>query len=384
MGLIVLVDRDERFIDRMRAVLGRDVGYELAAVATPGGAVEMALRDGARVVVLGPTVAVDTALAVGGQITAADPGTAVVMIAQRVTTELLRLALRAGLHDVLSADEQTYEEVARSVREAHDAAVMRAGTTAVGEAPGPVTRARVVTVFSTKGGVGKSVIATNLAVALARGGDRTVVLVDLDLESGDVGILLDIQPSHTIFDAAQALDRLDVEMLGGMLVAHGSGLLTLLAPVRPEDADMVTASRAGRIIDLVRQLADVVVIDTPGTMSELVLTAVDKSDVVLAVSTMDMPSVKNMRVALQKLRQLGVRSDLVRLVLNRADSKVLMEVSDVESALGAKVYARVPSDRLVPRSVNKGVPIVTDQPKSGVARSIMDLAAEVVSVKEAT
>ncbi|MRR11539.1 hypothetical protein EG835_03480 [bacterium] len=131
-----------------------------------------------------------------------------------------------------------------------------------------------------------------------------------------------------------------------------------------------------------RQVADVVLIDTPGTMSELVLTAVDKSDVVLAVSTMDMPSVKNMRVALQKLGQLGYRNGLIKLTLNRADSKVLMEVSDVEEALGSSVFARIPSDRLVPRCVNKGVPIVTDQPKSGVARSIVELATSVAHGKE--
>ena len=173
-----------------------------------------------------------------------------------------------------------------------------------------------------------------------------------------------------------------MEMLKGLLVKHESGVRALLAPVRPEDAEMVTAARVGRIIDLVRQMADFVVIDTPGNMSEVVLTAVDKSNVVLAVSTMDMPSVKNMRVAVQKLSQLGYGNGLIKLTLNRADSKVLMEVSDVEDALGSKVFVRIPSDRLVPRSVNKGVPIVSDQPKSGVARSIVELAGSMMDNKE--
>src|SRR5574340_399843 len=115
--------------------------------------------------------------------------------------------------------------------------------------------ARVVTVFSTKGGVGKSVLATNLGVALALDKQRTVVLIDLDLESGDVGIMLNMQPVHTILDAAQAVDRLDTEMLKGLLVAHESGLLALLSPVRPEDAEMITAARAGRIIDQARRVA---------------------------------------------------------------------------------------------------------------------------------
>ena len=114
------------------------------------------------------------------------------------------------------------------------------------------------------------------------------------------------------------------------------------------------------------------------------LTAIDKSDVLLAVSTLDMPSVKNTRVALQKLWQLGYRNGLIKLALNRADSKVLMDQSDVEQALGTHVFAHIPSDRLVPRSVNKGVPVVTDEPRSPVARSLSDLASAVLAGKEAT
>lgn len=383
MGLIVLTDRDERFIEGMRTVLGHEPGCTVDVAPTAAVAYDAAVRDGAAVVVLGPTIAIDTALDVGRQLASLTPPVCTILVAKLVTTELLRMALRAGLRDVLSASDQTYGEVARSVREAHDAALTRTPAAGDGERPDAARMARVITVFSTKGGVGKSVLATNLGVALALDPQRKVVLVDLDLESGDVGIMLNIKPAHTILDAAQAVDRLDVEMLKGLLVRHESGLQTLLAPVRPEDAEMVTAARVGRIIDLVRQVADIVVIDTPGAMSELVLTAVDKSDTVLAVSTMDMPSVKNMRVALQKLDQLGYRNGLIRLTLNRADSKVLMEVSDVEEALGSTVSARIPSDRLVPRSVNKGVPIVTDQPKSGVARSIVELAESMVPGKEA-
>lgn len=383
MGLVVLADRDERFIEGMRTVLGRDAEYEIDVAPTAAAAQDTATARGAVAVVLGPSIAVETALQVGSELASATPPVAVVLVAQRVTTELLRLALRAGLRDVLSATDQTYGEVAKSVKEAHELARARGS-----EAVSPIQHsqgknARVITVFSTKGGVGKSVLAANLGVALASGNDRKVVLLDLDLESGDVGIMLNLQPSHTILEAAQAVDRLDTEMLKGLFVPHSSGLLALLAPVRPEDAEMVTAARVGRIIDLVGQVADVVVIDTPGTMSELVLTAVDKSDVVLAVSTMDMPSVKNMRIALQKLGQLGYRNGLIKLALNRADSKVLMEVSDVEEALGSSVFVRIPSDRLVPRSVNKGIPIVSDQPKSGVARSIVGLAESMVADKEA-
>lgn len=385
MGTIVLCDRDEGFVERMRSVLDRDSAYKLVLAATPTIARDTALREGAHVVVFGPTVAVETALALGEELASSRPAVSVVLVVQRVTTELLRQALRAGMRDVLSAGDQTYGEVAKAIKDAHGAAAAARGGSEAGSPTSCGTQtSHLITVFSTKGGVGKSVLATNLAVALAGDSDRRVVLVDLDLQSGDDGIMLNLQPAHTIVDAVQAIDRLDTEMLKGLLVRHTSGANVLLAPVRPEDADVITAAKIGRILDLVREIADVIVIDTPGVLDEVVLTAIDKSDTVLAVAMMDMPSVKNMRVALQKLAQLGYRDGLIRLILNRADSKVLMEVADVEEALGIRVAARIPSDRLVPRSVNKGVPIVTEAPKSGVARSIGELASAIVGQRKAT
>jgi pilus assembly protein CpaE len=348
-------------------------------------ACDIALAEQAHVAVFGPGVPVDAGIAFGEQLASARPPVAVVLMAPRVSTELLRQALRAGLRDVLSAEAHSPGDVVASVDAAFAAAASARGLAeAAVEAPDEVPVGQVVTVFSTKGGVGKSVLATNIAVALAADSQRRVVLVDLDLGSGDDGIMLDLQPAHTIADAVAAIDRLDTDMLQGLLVTHRSGLRALLAPVCPEDAEMITSAKLGRILDLVRQVADFVVIDTAGALDEVVLTAVDKSDVVLAVATMDMPSVKNMRVSLQKLSQLGYRNGLVRLVLNRADSKVLMEIADVEQALSTRVTARIPSDRLVPRSVNKGVPIVLEAPRSGVARSIVELAASVASDREVT
>lgn len=384
MGSVVLCDRDAGFVERTKSALEAGGRYRVLVAPAPTAARDVALTEQAHVAVFGPSVPVDVAIALGEELAAARPPVAVVLVAPRVSTELLRQALRAGLRDVLSAETQSPADVIASIDTAFTAASAARDTAGEPEAHTDSPAGRIVTVFSTKGGVGKSVLATNLAVALAAESDRRVVLVDLDLGSGDDGIMLDLQPAHTIADAVGAIDRLDTEMLQGLLVCHRSGVRALLAPVRPEDAEVITSAKLGRILDLVRQVADFVVIDTAGALDEVVLTAVDKSDVVLAVATMDMPSVKNMRVSLQKLSQLGYRDGLVRLVLNRADSKVLMEIADVEEALGTRVTARIPSDRLVPRSVNKGVPIVMEAPKSGVARSIVELAASVASSQEVT
>lgn len=306
--------------------------------------------------------------------------TAFVMIAADVGTDVWRAALKAGVRDILTPDDGIDALAASVVAACATAAGRRASDqpAAAGQVPQP-TEGKVVTVFSPKGGVGKSVLATNLGAAIAKECGRTVVLVDLDLQFGDVAVMLQLPPTRTIFDAAQAFDRLDAEMLEGFLIQHDSGLKTLLAPVRPEDAESVTIGRITQILTILRTLADFVVVDTPASLSEVVLTALEHSDIILAVATMDVPSVKNTKVALQKLHQLGFRNGTVRLVLNRADSKVWLDPHEIERAISDRIIARIPSDRLVPRSVNKGVPVVLESPRSNVARSILALARDVVA-----
>ena len=221
-------------------------------------------------------------------------------------------------------------------------------------------------------------LASNLAAYIASNLDKSVVLLDFDLEFGDDAVMLGLEPTRTIFDAVQAYERLDAQLLEDFMQTHSSGARVLLAPTSPEQAESITAARASAVIELSRELADIVIVDTAGRLDETVLTAIDRSDQILAIATMDLPSIKNTKISLQKLRQLGYQNGLVNIVLNRSDSKVFLELSDVERAVGSKVMVRVPSDRSVPRSVNRGVPVVVDQPKSAVAKSIGELARLVV------
>ncbi len=254
----------------------------------------------------------------------------------------------------------------------------------VGEGLSPVQRpegddggevGRLITVFSTKGGAGKSVIASNLAVVLAKRSPGLVALVDADLQFGDVAVMLKLTPPHTIVDAVSAIDRLDPQFMQTLMVRHeASGLLVLAAPVEPAFADQVGAPQMSRIIELLRSFCTYVVVDTPAYFNDVVLSLLEQSDDILLVAGMDIPNIKNVKIGLQTLRLLNTPASKLKLILNRANSKVKLDVSEVERTLQVKADCLVPSEIAVPQSVNKGMPIVLDAPRSGVTKAIEQLA----------
>lgn len=332
------------------------------------------------VLVLGPSWASADGLAGLGEVLSR-PGLGAILITEKLSTDLLQMALRAGVKDVLAAPVET-EQLSAAV----DRVAATLGTAASYESAvvqealeaGGVERAgvgKVITVFSTKGGAGKSVIAANLAVVLARRSTKPVVLVDADLQFGDVAVMLKLAPQHTIVDAVGSADRLDPTLLQQFLMRHEpSGLLILPAPLEPSFADQISAGEMVRIIELLRTFCEYVVIDTPAYFNEVVLGLIEESDEVLLIAGMDIPNIKNVKIGLQTLRLLNVPMSKLHLVLNRANSKVKLDVSEVERTLQIKAEALIPSDVVVPQSVNKGTPVVLDSPKSGVAKSIEHLA----------
>lgn len=337
------------------------------------------IRDGkAEVLVVGPSISLDDAMASIDSIRDAGSNACIVLHPQQVTQELLHAAIRAGVDDVVPAGASD-EEVADSLKAIVEKAIRRAGSPE--EAAATASAGQVVTVLSMKGGVGKTVVSTNLAVALA-GLGNSVALVDLDLQFGDVGIMLGLEPKQTIVGAVQSGERLDAQMLDGFLLPHSSGVKVLLAPTQPEDAEIVTASRIDRIIGLLITMFDYVVVDTPPSLDEAVLTALDRSDRIVVVTMMDVASVKNSRVSLRKLQLLGYDGSAVDIMLNRADSKVFLRVEEVEQAVGRRIDYRLPSDLQIPRSVNKGVPVVLDAPRSQPAKVIIETARSIVAQRE--
>jgi pilus assembly protein CpaE len=241
---------------------------------------------------------------------------------------------------------------------------------------GPATDARrgaMIAVLGPKGGTGKTVTATNLAVALAYKGIDPVV-VDLDLQFGDVGLALGLKPERTIFDLVNAGGSLDADKLDGFVMRHASGAAALLAPTRPDQAAVVTTSFLRDLFTVLRRSFDFVIVDTAPAFSPEVIVSIDASSHLCLVGMLDALSLKDTKIGLETLRQMGYSPDDVTLVLNRADTSVGISMTDVYNLLRKSPDVLVPSDRSIPRALTSGETIFEAQPKSGAGRAFASLA----------
>src|SRR6185503_15861975 len=299
----------------------------------------------------------------------------VILLASGEASALLEQALEADVSDVLLLPQMT-ENVVFAIRKAsHSGRKAGGGTSHAGR------RGRVVTVFSPKGGTGKTVTATNLASTFAKYEGKNTLLLDLDLQFGDAAIMLGLEPEKTIYDLVVAPGELDSEKLAGYITRHQSGLDILPAPLRPEDAELVTEAKLARLLEVARESYDVIVVDTSPFFHGPMLATLDRTDELLMLCGLDVPTLKNVRLSLQTLELLSFPQDRIKVVLNRANSKVGMQRKEVESALEMGVRHEVPSDRAVPVSVNKGNPAVLADSKSDFSRSVRELAKSLVTAQ---
>jgi pilus assembly protein CpaE len=231
----------------------------------------------------------------------------------------------------------------------------------------------LVCVLGPKGGIGKTVTSTNLGVALADAGHRTVV-VDLDLQFGDAGLALGLQPERTIYDLATSGGALDADKIDGYLAEHGSGLRVLLAPVRPDQAQSITVEFLKELYATLTTAFDFVVVDTPPGFSPEVIATIDASSSICMIGMLDAPSLKNTKIGLETLGLMGYAPDRVRVVLNRADTSVGISHADVVAILGRAPDVLIPSQRDVVRWLNAGEPIVLASKRSEPAKAFRALA----------
>ena len=295
-----------------------------------------------------------------------------ILLASNGSPALLEEALEHDVADVLLLPQLT-DNVVFSIRKAG-----HVGKRLTGDQR---RHGRLVTVFSPKGGTGKTVTATNLGTSLAKHWGKRALLLDLDLQFGDAAIMLGIEPEKTIQDLVTAPGELDPEKLAGYTTRHSSGLDVLPAPIRPEDAELVTEAKLVRLMEVAKESYEVIVVDTSPFFHGPMLATLDQSDDLLLVCGLDVPTIKNVRLSLQTLHLLSFPTERVRIVLNRANSNVGMKKGEVEAALETKIKFEVPSDRVVPLAVNRSNPAVLSDPKSDFGRAVREMAKALLPAK---
>ena len=319
-------------------------------------------------IVLGPGVDLEASAALADMLRVTRPSTSVILIRRRVDTSVLAEALRSGMREVV--EERDLTGLGSAVGRAKQVWQALNGPIAPG---GSGPRGQLVTVFSPKGGVGKTTLAVNLAIALSEKGKHRVCVVDLDLGFGDIAITLQLIPARTIADAVHFESGLEFSVLEPLLTPHNTGISALVAPVQPDAKDSIPAALVGRILSMLKDNFDFVIVDTAPTFDEFVLQAFDETDQLLLVTTLDVPTLKNVKIAVETLDLLNFPKARRHLVLNRADDKVGLSAEEVESTLGMKIGAAIPTSSQVANATNSGEPITSAIPKHPVSVAVTNL-----------
>lgn len=328
-------------------------------------------------IVLGPGVDLEAAAALADMLRVTRPATSVILIRRRVDTSVLAEALRSGMREVV--EERDLTGLGAAVVRAKEVWQALRGPVA----PSSSNHGQLVTVFSPKGGVGKTTLTVNLAIALSQEGAKRVCVVDLDLAFGDIAITLQLIPARTMADTVNFESGLEFEVLEPLLTPHSTGISALVAPVQPDARDSIPASLVGRVLSMLKDNFDYVVVDTAPNFDEFVLQAFDETDVLLLVTTLDVPTLKNVKIAVETLDLLNFPKPRRRLVLNRADDKVGLGPDEVEGTLGMKIDAAIPTSSQVANATNSGKPITSALPKHPVSVAVTALAHSIAAPSDA-
>jgi len=308
------------------------------------------------------------------------PQSSIIIMSVQGEQEYLRRAMIAGAKNYL-VKPFTGDELLQAIKQVYGLAQKR--ITIAQTASNPLKQGKVVAVFSTKGGVGKTTITSNLAVALAAQTGAKVGIVDADLQFGDVALFLNIAPRSTIADLVREVDHLDAALIENHLSVFNDSVSVLPAPLRPEHAELINGAQLTAILGMMRTMFDYIIVDTAPSFTDAMLSVLDAADQILVISSMDLPTIKNVKLCLEIMESLEYNRDKIKVVLNRADSLGGMEPREVQESLRYPFAATLPSDgKTVVHSVNRGVPFVISNPETGVTKGIFALAALIAGEEE--
>jgi pilus assembly protein CpaE len=383
---VVVVDDILETREHLAKLLSFETDIDVVGVAASGPeAIEVASRLTPDVVLMDINMPGMDGIATTEELGRTVPTAAVVMMSVQGEADYLRRSMLAGAREFL-VKPFSADELCAAIRGVYSREREKLGRMVVAQPQQtsalalPVEReaGKVITLFSPKGGVGRTTLAVNLAVAIAADQGRSVALMDASFQFGDVGVLLNLNPRNKSVVDVLGEGGSEPEHVDNALISHSTGIKVLLAPPSPEMAELVTTDHMRRVVERLRMTHDVVIVDTAPVFQDATLALLDMSDTVLGVLTLEITNIKNIRLFLEVADQLGYGSDKVRLVLNRSDSAYGIRIADVENSIGRKVDHTVISDgRTVVYALNRGVPFMWSNKQAQVSQDILAIARAV-------
>jgi pilus assembly protein CpaE len=391
---ILIVDDIADTRENLAKLIGFEPDMEVAATAGGGQeAVNLAKQHRPHVILMDINMPDMDGITATEIISNTVPESPIIMMSVQGEQDYLRRSMLAGAREFL-VKPFSADELINSIRHVHELEKVRraryapVAPLAAPGAPAPVAVAgretgKIITFFSPKGGVGRTTISTNLAVALHQLTNKPVVLVDGSLPFGDIAVILNMSPkAKTIADLIGSFETADSDVLESILVQHSTGIKVMLAPPTPESTELITGAHMKHVLELLRERYAYIVVDTWPSFQEQVITMLDVADVILTLMTLEITSLKNVRVFMEVVEKLGYDEAKVQLVANRNDSSGGIKASDVEASLGRKIPHTIVSDgRTLVLAVNRGVPFVISHRDSQVAKDIFALAQKVISAE---
>ncbi len=381
MNRVAVVSPSAKFADRLTAIFGDALSGSVTTwwdddvVAKPGLATQRIADHDPSLVILGPYFDSDQALAVAKDFNAARPEVTLILVTDN-DPSVFAPAMRSGVRDIVFEDASD-DEVRTQISAALDISEQLQS-----RRPGDVEQiGSVVSVVAPKGGAGKTSIMTNLAVLMAQKFPGEVVVIDLDVQFGDLSDALLIEPAYSLADAMNISGVLDLTVLKALLTRR-KDLFVMSAPVNPAEADEITTELVLEAIATLATGFRWVMIDTAGGLSDLTLSVIEKSNDLLLLTSMDVLSVRAMKKTIHILDRLDLTAADRHLIINRSNSRVGLDTAEVQRELGVRRAFEIPSSRQVPLSLNRGEPFVEIQPRSALSKRLVDVAADLVESRD--
>ncbi len=371
---VAIIDKELNNIDKVSYLLEKFSDVNILRTSTSLGDLEVLLNKRIRCLVwIGPSYKLEDIEQILKTHYKSLAVTKIVLLVRELSADLLKKAIQLDVYDVLQIPF-SYKDIKETMK--------RSEENIETDIEGKKTSPKRVTIFGTKGGVGKSFLAVNLAIGLMESVKKRVSLIDTNYQFGDIALMLNLNPKYSIYDIIPLIEQLDPKILDSFLTTHSSGIKVLPAPLDVSKGTGINTKITMKILDNLSRVSDYVVIDTSSYFSDDILNIFRDTDYLCIITSKDTPSIKNLKIALQILEQLNFPKDNIWIVLNRADSKVGITLGEIEETIQRKIDVTIPSDRIVPISVNKGIPVILDVPRSPVVKSIKKLIKIITGAKK--